>query len=178
MPHTTILFVHLQYDAPDSPQSRALRALAARVVRTTAPPLYLVGDYAYDDFDTDSLPLAVARAVRAEHQARTDTAMAGQLQAHVAALAAAQMTVTPLLRAGAPQTVLAQAAHALDAALVLVGIPQNYRGFAIALGGSYEALQAALPCRVRRAIPPATGRPRGQDQGRRAPARVRGWQAA
>ena len=102
MPHTTILFVHLQYDAPDSPQSRALRALAASVVRTTAPPLYLVGGYAYDDFDTDSLPLAVARAVRAEHQARTDTAMAGQLQAHVAALAAAQITVTPLLRAGPP----------------------------------------------------------------------------
>jgi hypothetical protein len=84
MPHTTILFVHLQYDAPDSPQSRALRALAASVVRTTAPPLYLVGGYAYDDFDTDSLPLAVARAVRTEHQARTDTAMAEQLQAHVA----------------------------------------------------------------------------------------------
>jgi hypothetical protein len=88
MPHTTILFVHLQYDALDSPQSRALRALAATVVRTTAPPLYLVGGYAYDDFDTDSLPLAVAQAVRAAHQARTDTAMAGQLQAHVAAHAA------------------------------------------------------------------------------------------
>ena len=178
MPHTTILFVHLQYDAPDSPQSRALRALAATVVRTTTPPLYLVGGYAYDDFDTDSLPVAVARAVCAEHQARTDTAMAGQLQAHVAALAAAQMTVTPLLRAGAPQTVLAQVARTLDAALVLVGMPQNYQGFAIALGGSYEALQAALPCRVCRAIPPAAGHPRGQDQGHGAPARVWGWQAA
>jgi nucleotide-binding universal stress UspA family protein len=178
MPHTTILFVHLQYDAPDSPQSRALRTLAATVVRTTAPPLYLVGGYAYDDFDTDSLPLAVARAVRAAHQARTDTAMARQLQAHVAALAAAQITVTPLLRVGAPQTVLVQVAHALDAALVLVGIPQHYQGFAIALGGSYEALQEALPCPVYRAIPPATGRPRGQDQGRRAPARMRGWRAA
>ena len=178
MSHNTILFVHLQYDAPDSPQSRALRALAATVVRTTAPPLYLVGGYAYDDFDTDSLPLAVARTVRAEHRARTDTAMAGQLQAHMAALAAAQITVTPLLRAGAPQTVLAQVAHALDATLVLVGMPQNYHGFAIALGGSYEALQAALPCRVCRAIPPVAGHPRRQDQGHRAPARVRGWQAA
>src|SRR5882672_10189096 len=100
MPHTTILFVHLQYDAPNSPQSRALRALAA----TVAPPLYLVGGYAYDDFDTDSLPLAVAQAVRDAHQARIDTAVAGQLQAHVAALTAEQVAVTPLLRAGAPQT--------------------------------------------------------------------------
>src|SRR5262245_65416522 len=89
MPHNTILFVHLQYDAPDSPQSRALRALAATVVRATAPPLYLVGGYAYDDFDTDSLPLAVARAVRAEHQARIHAAMAAPLQAHVAAAASA-----------------------------------------------------------------------------------------
>ena len=94
MPQTTILFVHLQYDAPNSPQSRALRALAATVARTSAPPLYVVGGYAHDDFDTDSLPLAVAQAVRAAHQARTDTAMAGQLQAHVAALAAAQIPVT------------------------------------------------------------------------------------
>src|SRR2546422_4351186 len=155
MPHTTILFVHLQYDAPTSPQSRALRALAATVARPSAPPLYLVGGYAYDDFDTDSLPLAVAQAVHGAHQARTDTAMAGQLQAHVAALAAKQVTVTPLLRAGAPRTVLVQVATELDAALVLVGTPQDYRGFAIALGGSYEALQAALPCPVRRAIPPA-----------------------
>jgi hypothetical protein len=29
MSHSMVLFVHLQYDAPDSPQSRALRALAA-----------------------------------------------------------------------------------------------------------------------------------------------------
>src|SRR5262245_24700043 len=178
MLHNTILFVHLQYDAPDSPQSRALRVLAATVVRTTAPPLYLVGGYAYDDFDTDSLPLAVARAVRAEHQARTDTAMAGQLQAHMAALAAAQMTVTPLLRAGAPQTVLAQVARTLDATQVLVGMPQHYQGFAISLGGSYEALQAALPCRVCRAIPLEVGHPRRQHQDHRAPARVLGWQAA
>src|SRR5262249_20629969 len=116
MPHPTILFVHLQYDAPDSPQSCALRALAATVVRTTAPPLYLVGGYAYDDFDTDSLPLAVAQAVRAAHQARTDTAMAGQLQAHVAALAAAQMTVPPPPRAGAPHTPPAPAGRAPPAA--------------------------------------------------------------
>jgi nucleotide-binding universal stress UspA family protein len=163
MPHTTILFVHLQYDAPNSPQSRALRALAATVARPAAPPLYLVGGYAYDDFDTDSLPLAVAQAVRDAHQARTDTAMAGQLQAHVAALAAEQITVTPLLRAGAPQTVLAQVASALDAALVLVGTPQVHQGFAIALGGSSEALQAALPCPVYRVIPPAAGDPRGWD---------------
>ena len=174
MPQTTILFVHLQYDAPDSPQSRALRALAATVVHTTARPLYLVGGDEYDDFDTASLPLAVARAVRAAHQARADTAMGGQLQAHVAALAAAQMTVTPLLRAGTPQTVLVQVAHALDAALVLVGMPRNSQGFAIALGCSYEALQAALPCPVYRAIPPATGHPRGQNRSRRTPARVRG----
>jgi nucleotide-binding universal stress UspA family protein len=178
MPYNTILFVHLQYDAPDSPQSCALRALAATVVCTTAPPLYLVGGYAYDDFDTDSLPLAVARAVRAEHQARIDRAMAGPLQAHVAALAAAQITVTPLLRAGPPPTVLAQVARALDAALVVVGMPQPAQGFMVALGGSYEALQAALPCRVCCAIPPATSHPRGQVKGRRAPASVPGWQAA
>jgi hypothetical protein len=101
MPHTTILFVHLQYDAPDSPQSRALRALAATVVRTMAPPLYLVGGYAYDDFDTDSLPLAVAQAVSAA-----------------------------------------------------------------------EALQGALPCPVRRAIPPAVGYPKSQAQDRSTLARV------
>jgi hypothetical protein len=41
MPHTTILFVHLQYDPPNSPQSRALRALAATVARPAAAPLYL-----------------------------------------------------------------------------------------------------------------------------------------
>ena len=169
MPQTTILFVHLQYDAPDSPQSCALRALAAAVARTTTLPLYLVGGYAHDDFDTDSLPLAVAQAVRAAHQARTDTAMAGQLQAHVAALAAAQIPVTPLLRAGAPRKVLAQVASELDAALVLVGTPQASQGFAIALGGTYEALQAALPCPVRRAIPPAAYSSSGRDESRSIP---------
>src|SRR5262249_3689703 len=117
MPHNTILFVHLQYDAPNSPQNRALPALAATVARTSAPPLYLVGGYAHDDFDTDSLPLTVAQAVRATHQARTATAMAGQLQVHVAALAAEQVAVTPLLRAGAPQIVLAQVSTAPHPAL-------------------------------------------------------------
>jgi nucleotide-binding universal stress UspA family protein len=178
MPHTTILFVHLQYDAPNSPQSCALRALAATIARTSAPPLYLVGGYAYDDFDTDSLPLAVARAVRSAHQAHTDTAMAAQLQAHVAALAAEQVAVIPLLRAGAPQTVLAQVASELDAAAVLVGMAQAHQGFAVALGGSYEALQAALPCPVCRAIPLAAGHPRGRDRGRSTPARAWGEQAA
>jgi|SRR5438093_1565596 len=178
MPHTTILFVHLQYDAPNSPQSRALHALAATVARTSAPPLYLVGGYAYDDFDTDSLPLAVAQAVPGAHQARTDTAMVGQLQAHVAALAAEQVAVTPLLRAGAPQAVLAQVASELDAALVLVGMSQVQQGFAIALGGSYEALQAALPCPVCRAIPPASYHTTGRDQGGSTPAQVWGWHAA
>jgi hypothetical protein len=43
MPHTTVLFVHLQYDAPDSPQSCALRALAATIARTSAPPLIWSG---------------------------------------------------------------------------------------------------------------------------------------
>jgi len=172
MPHTTILFVHLQYDTPDSPQSRALRALAAAVARTSAPPLYLVGGYAYDDFDTDSLPLAIAQAVRAEHQARTDTAMAGQLQAQVAALAAAQMTVTPLLRAGAPRTVLAQVVSELNATQVLVGIPKLHQGFAIALGGTYEALQAALPCPVHCAIPTVAYTSRRRDQGLRTTVRM------
>lgn len=62
MPHTMVLFVHLQYDPPDSLQSQALRALAATVVRTATPPLYLVGGYAYDDFDTDSLPKEMSQA--------------------------------------------------------------------------------------------------------------------
>jgi len=163
MPHTTVLFVHLQYDAPDSPQSRALRALAATIARTSAPPLYLVGGYAHDDFDTDSLPLAVAQAVRVAHQDRTDTAMAGHLRAHVAALAAEQVAVTPLLRAGAPQTVLAQVASELDATLVLVGTPQARQDVAGALGRSAEALQATLPCPVYRVIPPVAGNPRGWD---------------
>src|SRR5262245_60913097 len=128
MSHTTVLFVHLQYDAPDSPQSRALRALAATVARPAAP-LYLVGGYTHDDFDTDSLPLAIAQAVRAEHQARTDTVMARQLQAHVAALAAKQVAVTPLLRMGTPRTVLAQVASELNATLVLVGAAPAHQGF-------------------------------------------------
>jgi len=178
MSHTTVLFVHLPYDAPDSPQSRALRALAARVARPAAPPLYLVGGYTHDDFDTDNLPLAVARAVRAEHQARTDTAMARQLQAHVAALAAKQVAVTPLLRVGTPHTVLAQVASELNATLVLVGTAPAHQGFSIALGGTYEALQAALPCPVRYAIPPAANGTTGRKQGRSTPARVWRRQAA
>ena len=139
MPHTTVLFVHLQYDAPDRPQSCALRALAATIARTSAPPLYLVGGYAHDDVDTDSLPLAVAQAVRVTHQDRTGTAMAGHLRAHVDALAAEQVAVTPLLRAGAPQVVLAHVAGERDATLVLVGTPQAWQGFASALGGNSEA---------------------------------------
>ena len=178
MPHPTILFVHLQYDPPNSPQSRALRALAATVAHPAAPPLYLVGGYAYDDFDTDSLPLAVAQAIRGALQARTDTAMAGQLQAHVAALAAEQVAVIPLLRAGAPQTVLKQVASELDAALVLVGMAQAHQGFAMALGGSYEALQAVLPCPLYRAIPLAAYHTTGRDRGRSALARAWGGQAA
>jgi nucleotide-binding universal stress UspA family protein len=124
------------------------------------------------------LPLAVAQVVRAEHQARTDAAMAGQLQAHVAALAAAQIPVTPLLRVGAPHTVLTQVASELDAALVLVGTPQAHQGFAIALGGTYEALQAALPCPVRRAIPPVAYPTRKRDEGRSTPSRMGGRHAA
>jgi hypothetical protein len=178
MPHTTILFVHLQYDAPDSPQSRALRALAATVVRTTAPPLYLVGGYAYETLTPTVSPWPLPERCAPSTRPVPTRPWRSSSRRMWPALAAAQMTVTPLLRAGAPQTVLAQVARTLDAALVLVGMPQNYQGFAIALGGSYEALQAALPCRVCRAIPPAAGHPRGQDQGHRAPARVRGWQAA
>jgi hypothetical protein len=101
--------------------------------------------------------------VRVAHQDRTDTAMAGHLRAHVNALAAERVAVTPLLRPGAPQTVLAQVASELDAALVLVGTSQARQGFASALGGSYEALQAALPCPVYRVSPPAAGDPRGWD---------------
>lgn len=156
LPQSTVLFVHLQYDAPHSPQSRALYALAATVARTTPRPLYLVGGYEYDDFDTDSLPLAVARAVRAAHQARTDAAMAGQLQAHLVALAAQHLPVAPLLWVGPPGTVLAQTARDLDAAVVLVGLTKEPQGFAMSLGGTYEALQAAVPCPVRYAVPAAT----------------------
>lgn len=174
----TILFVHLQYDAPNSPQSRALRALATRVIRPSAHPLYLVGGYAHDDFDTDSLPLAVARAVRLAHQARTDAVMAMQLQAHVAALAAAHVAVTPLLRAGEPRTVLVQAARECNAALVLVGISQPPQSFAIALGGTYAALQAALPCPVRCGMPLAADDTTGRHHDRRTPAWRGGRQAA
>jgi hypothetical protein len=99
--------------------------------------------------------------VRVAHQDRTDTAMAGPLRDHVAALEAAQVAVTPLLRAGAPRTVLAQVASEVDAALVLVGTPQARQGFVSALGGSYEALQAALPCPVYCVTSPAAGDPRG-----------------
>src|SRR5262245_22371645 len=165
MSHTTVLFVHLPYDAPDSPQSRALRALAATGVRPAAAPLYLVGSYTHDDFDTDSLPLAIAQAVRAEHQARTDMAMARQLQAHVAALAARQVGVTPLLRVGTPRTVLAQVASELNATLVLVGAAPAHQGFRIALGSTYEALQAAVPCPVCCAIPPVANGTTGWQQG-------------
>lgn len=178
MSHTTVLFVHLPYDAPDSPQSRALRALAATVARPAGAPLYLVGGYTHDDFDTDSLPLAVARAVRAEHQARTDMAMARQLQAHVAALAARQVVVTPLLLVGTPRTVLARVASELNAALVLVGTAPAHQGFAIALGGTYEALQVALPCPVCRAVPPTADDTTRRKQGRSTPVRVWGGQAA
>ena len=165
MLHPTILFVHLQYDAPNSPQSCALRALAAAVVHSTASPLYLVGGYVYDDFDTDSLPLTVAQAVRTSHQARTDTAMAGQLQAHVVALAVTRIAFTPFLRAGLPPIVLTQVVNELDAALVLVGTLQAQQDFAIALGGTYTALQAALPCPVRRAIPLVADHLAGRNQG-------------
>lgn len=99
--------------------------------------------------------------IAARESAATDTAMTGHLRAHVAALAAEQVAVTPHLRAGAPQIVLAQVASELDAALVLVGTPQAWQGFASALDGSSEALQAALPCPVYRVIPPAAGDPRG-----------------
>jgi nucleotide-binding universal stress UspA family protein len=176
MTHATVLFVHLQYDPPDSPQSRALRALAPTLVRGTTQPLYLVGGYAYDDFDTDSLPLAVARAVRTEHQARTDTAMAGQLQAHVAALEAAAVAVTPLLRAGAPRAVLTQVATELSPALVLVGARQAHQGFEISLGGTCEALQEAIPCPVIRAVPSEACHTRGMDPSRSAPAQA--WERA
>jgi nucleotide-binding universal stress UspA family protein len=140
--------------------------------------MYLVGSYTHDDFDTDSLPLAVAQAVRADYQVRTDTAMASQLQAHVAALAAKQVAVTPILRVGTPRTVLTQVASELNATLVLVGAAPTHQGFRIALGGTYEALQAALPCPVRYAIPPVANGTTGRKQGRSTPARVWGRQAA
>lgn len=60
MIHPTALFVHLQYDTLESPQSCSLHALTVTVVRTTALPLSLVGGYAYDGFDTDRRPLTVA----------------------------------------------------------------------------------------------------------------------
>ena len=52
------------------------------------------------------------------------------------------------------------------------------QGFAIALGGTYEALQAALPCLVRRAIPRAASSSRERDEGRSTPSRMGGRQAA
>jgi hypothetical protein len=94
-------------------------ALAATLGRDATQPLYLVGGYAHDDFDTDGLPLAVARAVRVAHQARIDAAIGGRLQAHVAPLEAAAVTVTPLLRVGETRTVLARVASELDAALLV-----------------------------------------------------------
>lgn len=164
MPQTILLFVHLQYDAPNSPQSAALRALGATVARTSNDlQWYLVGAYTPDDFDTDSLPLAVAQAVRSAHRARTDAAMLSRLQAHAAALATLQIPVIPLLRSGAPSTVLADVTRERAAALVLLGTPR-VEGFTIALGGTVEAIQAAVPCPVRWARSPAgyASRPRAE----------------
>ena len=146
MPQTTILFVHLQYDAPDSP--RVARSAPGGCGHAYPPCRCIWSGATHDDFDTDSLPLAVTQAVRATHQARTDTAMAGQLQAHVAALAAAQIPVTPLLRAGAPRKVLAQVASELDAALVLVGTPEAPPG-ALRLPWEAPTRRCRQPCPAR-----------------------------